>query len=239
MKKYWAIKDGYLANRDGNIYNLNWKRTGTMRKVKQHKQTAGYLYFNKNNKPYLVHRFIAELFLPNPNNLPEINHKDENKLNNCVDNLEWCTHKYNMNYGKFATRKGCNWRFGKSWNKGTGDVNKKVFQYTLYGEFVKEWESSLQIENELGYNKGCIVSCCKGELKTSKNYIWRWEKKKPVYYKTITQYTLNGDFIAEYPSIKEAAKALGLKRFNNIYHCCSGRADSAYGFIWKKTKLKN
>lgn len=63
----------------------------------------GYLHvlLCKNGKyiTHNVHRLVAETFIPNPDNLPEINHKDENKENNCVDNLEWCTRKYNMNYG--------------------------------------------------------------------------------------------------------------------------------------------
>ena len=163
MKKYWAIKDGYLANRDGNIYNLNWKRTGTMRKVKQHKQTAGYLYFNKNNKPYLVHRFIAELFLPNPNNLPEINHKDENKLNNCVDNLEWCTYGYNNSYGTARIR-------------ARAKRSKRVSQYTMNGEWLATYFNAETAEKISGTTASNIHDCCKGKRKYSKGYIWKYEE---------------------------------------------------------------
>ena len=57
-----------------------------------------YLYKNNNKTSFSVHRLVAEAFIPNPDSLPQVNHKDENKLNNCVDNLEWCTSKYNVNY---------------------------------------------------------------------------------------------------------------------------------------------
>ena len=57
-----------------------------------------YLYKNNKKKSFLCHRLVAEAFIPNPDNLPQVNHKDENKLNNCVENLEWCTAKYNVNY---------------------------------------------------------------------------------------------------------------------------------------------
>ena len=68
----------------------------------------GYLYYclSKNNKKkgFYIHRLVAETFIPNPNNLPEVNHKDEDKTNNCIENLEWCDRSYNINYGTCKKR---------------------------------------------------------------------------------------------------------------------------------------
>ncbi len=155
-KKIWAIKDGYLVHRDGSIYRLNWHNTGTMRKVKHGVNNCGYLQFCCNGKLTLVHRFIANCFIPNPQNLPEINHKDGNKLNNCVDNLEWCTHQYN-----------CDVRSGPK-------KPRKVLQYTKDGEFVKEWKSAVEVHRILGFDQSHISKCCRGEEKSYKGCIWRY-----------------------------------------------------------------
>lgn len=65
------------------------------------------LHKNKKHKLWLVHRLVALNFIPNPNNLPQINHKDEDKTNNCVENLEWCTNEYNAHYGTRIYRCNC------------------------------------------------------------------------------------------------------------------------------------
>lgn len=80
-------------------------------------------------KSYYIHRLVAEAFLPNPHNLPEINHKDENKENNHVDNLEWCTHIYNGNYGTINIRKR-NQRLGF---KHSEETRQRI------SEIKKEW----------------------------------------------------------------------------------------------------
>ena len=96
IKGYEGI---YQVSNLGRVYNCRYNRllsTPTNRK-KKYVDVA----LNKNGvaKSYKVHRLVAEAFIPNPNNLPFVNHKDENPSNNCVDNLEWCTNEYNLNYG--------------------------------------------------------------------------------------------------------------------------------------------
>ena len=92
----------YQVSNLGNVKSLNYNHTGKERILKPG-LVKEYLKVSlcKNNKirMFSVHRLVAEIFLPNPDNLPCVNHKDENKQNNCVDNLEWCTYKYNANYG--------------------------------------------------------------------------------------------------------------------------------------------
>ena len=108
------------------------------------------LYKNKNKKKISVHRLVALAFIPNPNNYPCVNHKDENKHNNNADNLEWCTHKYNNNYGTTQERRINNTNFKErtkntDYSKIAAKNSKKVYQYTIGGELVKVWESETEI----------------------------------------------------------------------------------------------
>ena len=133
-------------------------RKGRILKLGNNKQ--GYLSVNlcKNNKikTYLVHRIIAEVFLPNPDNLPQVNHKDEDKTNNSVDNLEWCTQSYNINYG---TR--------------TEKCSKKVYQYTIDNILIKKWNSIAECERN-GFKHSLIIYCCQGKRKTHKGFKWSY-----------------------------------------------------------------
>lgn len=90
--------------------------------MKPMKASNGYLiaclWKNNKQKKFIIHKLVADAFIPNPNGYKEINHKDENKENNIVDNLEWCNHKYNMNYGKIKEKISKS-RIGIApWNKG-------------------------------------------------------------------------------------------------------------------------
>jgi hypothetical protein len=135
--------------------------------IKQHKYLEVNLCINGKGKWYLVHRLVAEAFIPNPNNLPQVNHKDENKLNNNVDNLEWCTPKYNTNYGdaqerKIATRK------------------KPVLQYSLDGELIAEYESISTAARATGFDYSGIRSCCTGKYKKAYGFRFTFSNEEDI-----------------------------------------------------------
>lgn len=130
----------------------------------------GYLQVGLRNakgryKILLIHRIVAVTFIPNPDNKPQVNHKDEIKTNNCVENLEWVTHKENMNYG---TR---NERAGKAIAKAQ---SKTVAQYSKDGELLTVWSSVKEAACQLDFNKSCIGATARGEQKTCGGYIWKY-----------------------------------------------------------------
>jgi len=114
-EEIWKDIEGYenlyqISNK-GRVKSLNYNRTGKEKILKLQKSSLKRAqYFNINLrkdgkvKQYLVHRLVALTFLPNPNNYPCVNHKDENKQNNCLSNLEFCSYKYNNNYGTSKER---------------------------------------------------------------------------------------------------------------------------------------
>lgn len=150
---------------------------------KPNKDKDGYLRIglskNSNKVYFFVHRLVALAFLENPENLPIVNHKNEIKADNRVENLEFCTAHYNTTYNDIHIKKGE--KISKA-NKGKpkSEEHKKklgvvILQYTLNGEFIKEWQSTRQPEKELNISSGNICKCCKGKLKTCGGYIWKYK----------------------------------------------------------------
>ena len=92
----------YKVNENGEVYSI--KRNKILKQYEKKNYLGVYLYQDNKRKFRLVHRLVANAFIANPNNLPQINHKDENSKNNNVENLEWCTQKYNNNYGTYKER---------------------------------------------------------------------------------------------------------------------------------------
>ena len=121
------------------------------------------LYKDKKRKHYYVHKLVAKAFIPNPNNYTEINHKDENPLNNNVKNLEWCTHLYNMTYGT------CQERSRKTHLERT----PSILMYDKEGVLKATFNSVVDAEKETGTPHSNIIACCKGRLKTANGYVWR------------------------------------------------------------------
>lgn len=116
-----------------------------------------------------IHRLVAETFIPNPSNLPCVNHKDETKRNNCVDNLEWCTAKYNANYGTALAR-------AKEKLTNNPNTSKEVLQIDKYNnEVINVYPSAREAARTLNLN-GCwnIVRCCNKIPRYNTAYGYRW-----------------------------------------------------------------
>lgn len=141
--------------------------------------TDGYLqvglYKDGKCRKHKVHRLVAECFVDNKNNKPEVNHLDENKQNNKSENLEWCTRKENENWGTKQQRKVKHTDYKAVANKNS----KRVIQLDSNGNTVKEWNSLTEIHRYLGYSMGNISMCCSGKYGGSL-YGYRWEYREAV-----------------------------------------------------------
>lgn len=237
-KEVWKDIQGY----EGLYQVSNLGRVKSLHKaeviLKPGINNRGYyfvmLYKDKKYHHALVHRLVAKAFIPNKENFPQVNHKDENKANNCVNNLEWCTNLYNNLYHDKAIKTGIK-------------EGKPVAQYTLSGKLVKIWQSAHEAERA-GYHARHIGECCSDKIKTHLGYMWRFarENKTPKQIKPyvkggftnradlskkVYQYDLNGELVKVWPSMREASRN-GFDKASVAYHIKNGKPYK--GFIWKK-----
>ena len=154
----------YQISNKGNIKHNN-------KILKSHKDRDGYLiiniYFNKKFICFKIHRLVAQAFIPNELNLPQVNHIDCNKTNNNVENLEWCTLKDNISHAvknKLFDKRDFSKRY------------KKVNQYDLEGNLIKTWNSIKEAGTELGICTSTITKVCKKKphFKTYKSFKWEY-----------------------------------------------------------------
>lgn len=156
----------YKVSNLGNVLSLNYNKTGNSKILslrvghKRNNYVDVTLSKKGNSKRYKVHRLVAEAFIPNPNNYPQVNHKDCNPLNNRVNNLEWCNAKYNINYGDRGIK------FGKT-------VGCKVMQYSLKGEVINTFYSIGEAARVTGLHRVNIFDAVSDKQKTCGGYIWK------------------------------------------------------------------
>ena len=152
------------------VLKSGFKRTIRERILKIQTDKDGYLQVGLCNgsgkrKTVKVHRLVCEAFHKNPKNKPCVNHIDENKTNNVASNLEWCTVKENNNYGT---------RTAKAVKAIAKALSKPVGQYTSKGELVKVWQSTREVQRQLGFNQSNICKVAQGKRKTAYGYIWEY-----------------------------------------------------------------
>lgn len=165
-KRIKDYEDLYEVSDWGSVRNC---QTGLV--LKPYINSCGYknvkLYKAGKRKRFSVHRLVAEAFIPNPKNLPQVNHKNEDKTDNRVENLEWCTNKYNHNYGTRTER-------------AAKSKSKKIYQYNLKGLLCGVWPSGVVCEDITGFDRRKIYCCCNGTRNKHKGFKWSYEPPKPL-----------------------------------------------------------
>jgi len=192
----------------------------------------GYMYCTINKHPYLLHRLTAHAFVVRPSHLENIphdelviNHKDGNKANNVIDNLEWCTNAENIQHS-----------YDQLSHKNTTPVD----QYDLHGNLVARYKSATEAMRSVdGGSKSNIISCCKGDFSTSYGFVWRYKDQpfgqvrpySTAHWVPVRRIDPNGQ-IVEYASVTIASEETGAHR-SNIVKCCDGEIKTSVGFRWQ------
>lgn len=217
-------------------------RTYSEKMIKLGVNRCGYVFhrFSVNGKLVngYIHQLVAEAFIPNPKSLPFINHKNENKSDNRVENLEYCNAKFNSNYGT------CQERRAISVKEMRRERIIDVDQYDKDGNYIRSFHTKGELDDG-GFLVKTVLRCCRRTLETSHGYVWRFKGEpftKPVFIdskggtirRKIDCFTLEGEYIRTFDNLLDAAMFMGGKNKRaSISECANGKRKNALGYIWK------
>ena len=166
MEEIWKDIPGfenlYQVSNLGRVKSLHYgnKLSNKQQLLKPRNNGDNYLTVVLKGKKYYIHRLVAQVFISNKKRLPQVNHKDENKMNNNVNNLEWCTAKYNCNYGTSRDK-----------------FKKKVIQYDKNMNKINEYKSISEAYRKSNIFISSISAVCLKKRKTAGGYIWRFSNE--------------------------------------------------------------
>lgn len=212
MDEVWKDIEGYeglyQVSNLGRVRSLNYNHTGEIKLLKQDISHNGYkramLYKDGKMKRYLVHRLVAMTFISNPDDLPIVNHKDENKTNNNVNNLEWCTYKYNNNYG----------------------TKKEKLSKSMKGKSLSEEHKKKMSESHKGKHHS--------EETKKKIRETRKKGKDNPNAKPILMYDKEGNFIRRFECIHDTNEYFGKEyAYKNVSACLTGKRKTVFGYVFK------
>lgn len=229
----------YMVSNTGNVKRI--KAFGTKKSsnyigvLEFHIGSHGYktvcLSTPNFSKKFLIHRLVAMTFISNPSGKSQVNHIDGNKLNNQVNNLEWVTPSENIQH---------------AYDTGLIDYYSKdhhfktVYQFDKQGNLIGEFYNGMEAGRMLNISNASIYQCCIGDRHSAGGYLWSFSKQisvkplkiSPRHENGVNQYDLNGNFIAHFNTIKEAADGTPFSK-TCIIDCCAGRKKTHKGYKWK------
>ncbi len=210
----------YRITKCGKIYSVSSKKFLITRPhIMGYYQITLISNIGKHSTLYL-HRLLAETFIPNPDNKPQVCHKNGDKLDNKLENLEWRDAREHTI---------------ASHNAGIFDNRKPVNQYDRNGKYIKSYSSATEASKELSLSSGAVSCCCTGKYRTFKGHMFRYcseQKDIEPEHHLLLQYDTQGNFIKSYQDAGEAAKEFGCAK--NSVSLAARKPGLCMGFMWKR-----
>lgn len=242
MSERWKPCPGFYKNYEisdlGRLKSKLRRRNGSyIRKPWINKDGYYVLSLNKGERRIAktIHRLVALAFVPKVKGKMCLNHKDGDKLNNCAENLEWCTPGDNL-------RHAIGLRLVSFSNK-----KRKVAQYTIDGRYIRSFDSITNAAKSVNVKESSIRGLLNGEGISIAGFAWKWytgektniEWRTPTYFKKpVCQYNLEGELLNEFESGRQAEDITGCWH-QTIAKCCLGKRAQTGGFIWKYKNTQN